>query len=112
MAEEETRTKQSPATLKSSTAEASSDSGESFLNTALNIIGRETGSAMVDLSNHTTFDELGVDSLMAAQFCDGFKKQLNLDVVPSLFGVECEDIGGLKEWLMEKRAAIRKRMMK
>ncbi|KAL8789569.1 MAG: hypothetical protein Q9195_006746 [Heterodermia aff. obscurata] len=67
---------------------------------ALNLIAKETGLDVSDLTDEATFVELGVDSLTSLVLAETFKKQLALEIKSSLF-VECLNVGDLKVWLEE-----------
>ena len=65
---------------------------------ALQLIAKETGLELSDLTDEATFVELGVDSLTSLVLAETFKKQLSLEVKSSLF-IECLNVRDLKEWL-------------
>ena len=58
---------------------------EGIVGDALNLMAKETGFNVSDLTDEATFVELGVDSLTSLVLAETFKKQLSLEVKSSIF---------------------------
>lgn len=67
---------------------------------ALEIIASEAGLDMAEVSDDSSFAELGVDSLMSLVIAEKFREQLNVVVNGSLF-LEYPTLGDLRAWLDE-----------
>lgn len=67
---------------------------------ALQIIASEAGLDMTEVSDDSSFAELGVDSLMSLVIAEKFREQLNVVVNGSLF-LEYPTLGDLRAWLDE-----------
>ncbi|WYZ36280.1 hypothetical protein EsH8_XII_000030 [Colletotrichum jinshuiense] len=69
---------------------------------AVALVSSETGIDASELTDNTTFVQIGVDSLMSLVLVEKFKAQLQVEIKSSLF-IECETLGQFKEWLEENR---------
>ncbi|TKW55861.1 Conidial yellow pigment biosynthesis polyketide synthase [Colletotrichum tanaceti] len=69
---------------------------------AVALVASETGIDAAELTDNTTFAQIGVDSLMSLVLVEKFKAHLQVDIKSSLF-IECETLGQFKEWLEENR---------
>ncbi|OHE95043.1 beta-ketoacyl synthase domain-containing protein [Colletotrichum orchidophilum] len=69
---------------------------------AVALLSSETGIDALELTDNTTFVQIGVDSLMSLVLVEKFKAQLQVEIKSSLF-IECETLGQFKEWLEENR---------
>lgn len=67
-------------------------------NKFLQLIARETGLNMGDLTPDATFVRLGVDSLMSLVLAEKFRDELGVEVKSSVF-LECPTIGDITAWL-------------
>lgn len=67
---------------------------------ALEIIAREAGLDLAELTDTAQFAELGVDSLMSLVIAEKLREELNVVVNGSLF-LEYPGIGDLRSWLEE-----------
>lgn len=67
---------------------------------ALQIIAAEAGLDLTEVSDDSSFAELGVDSLMSLVLAEKFREQLNVVVNGSLF-LEYPTLGDLRAWLEE-----------
>ena len=70
----------------------------SLITDCMQLIARETGLDVEELTDEASFIELGVDSLMSLVLSEKFRKELSLEVKSSLF-IECPNIGELKGWM-------------
>lgn len=64
----------------------------------LQLIARETGLGVSDLTPEATFAQLGVDSLMSLVLSEKFRAELGIEVKSSLF-LECPTIEDMKGWI-------------
>ncbi|PHH90411.1 hypothetical protein CDD83_3785 [Cordyceps sp. RAO-2017] len=64
----------------------------------LQMIAKETGLGMAELTAEATFVQLGVDSLMSLVLSEKFGAELGVEVKSSLF-LECPTIGDFQGWL-------------
>lgn len=64
----------------------------------VSLIARETGLEVSEITDETTFAQIGVDSLMSLVLAEKFRSELKLDVRSSLF-LDCPTIGDLKGFM-------------
>jgi asperthecin polyketide synthase len=64
----------------------------------IGLIARETGLEVSEITDETTFVQIGVDSLMSLVLAEKFRSELQLDIKSSLF-LDCLTIGDLKGWM-------------
>ncbi|KAJ5834965.1 hypothetical protein N7447_000991 [Penicillium robsamsonii] len=72
------------------------DSG--VIGDCISLIARETGLEVSEITDETTFAQIGVDSLMSLVLAEKFRNELQLGVKSSLF-LDCPTIGDLKGWM-------------
>lgn len=104
-AEPATNGVKSPAEEQPSKADAAAPNGTApepevsgVIGQALQLIAKESGQGVEDLTPDATFVQLGVDSLMSLVLSEKFRAELGLEVKSSLF-LECPTIGEMTEWL-------------
>lgn len=68
------------------------------VNQFLQLLARETGLDISDLTPVATFVQLGVDSLMSLVLAEKFRNELGVEVKSSLF-LECPTVGDIMAWL-------------
>jgi asperthecin polyketide synthase len=64
----------------------------------LQLMARETGLDIGDLTADASFVQLGIDSLMSLVLSEKFRAELGIEVKSSLF-LECPTIGDMTSWL-------------
>ncbi|KAL2856565.1 hypothetical protein BJY01DRAFT_169849 [Aspergillus pseudoustus] len=79
-------------------AKASMPEVTGVLGQCLQLIAKETGLGVGELTADATFVQLGVDSLMSLVLSEKFRAELGLEIKSSLF-LECPTVGEMTEWL-------------
>ncbi|RMZ83227.1 hypothetical protein DV738_g1192, partial [Chaetothyriales sp. CBS 135597] len=64
------------------------------------LLARETGQELSDLTDNATFLQLGVDSLMSLVLSEKFRAELGIEVKSSVF-LECPTLGAMTKWLQQ-----------
>ncbi|RMD42781.1 hypothetical protein DV735_g2314, partial [Chaetothyriales sp. CBS 134920] len=64
------------------------------------MLARETGQELSDLTDNATFLQLGVDSLMSLVLSEKFRAELGIEIKSSVF-LECPTLGAMSEWLKQ-----------
>ncbi|KAF5863302.1 hypothetical protein ETB97_010300 [Aspergillus alliaceus] len=90
--------KTSPSTAPSQPAAAPVEAESGVIGDCISLIARETGLDVPEITDESTFAQIGVDSLMSLVLAEKFRNELQLDVKSSLF-LDCPTIGDLKGWL-------------
>ena len=72
---------------------------------ALSIIAEESGVAMTDLTDDTSFGDVGVDSLLGLVVSGRFKEELDVDLDFNALLFDCPTVGDLKISLGEPEAS-------
>lgn len=88
------------ATPAPATSTATATEENHIIADCLRLIARETGLDADELTDDSSFVELGVDSLMSLVLSEKFRTELQLEVKSSLF-IECPSLRDLKAWLEE-----------
>ncbi|KAL5343924.1 hypothetical protein BJX70DRAFT_405163 [Aspergillus crustosus] len=87
---------------KAETGDTSGDASQpevsGVVGDCLQLIAKETGQGVSELTADATFVQLGVDSLMSLVLSEKFRAELGLDVKSSLF-LECPTVGDMIQWL-------------
>ncbi|KAL3457362.1 hypothetical protein BJX64DRAFT_295952 [Aspergillus heterothallicus] len=86
------------ADVKEADKTASMPEDTSIFGQCLQLIAKETGLGVGELTADATFVQLGVDSLMSLVLSEKFRAELGLEIKSSLF-LECPTIGEMTEWL-------------
>lgn len=93
-------TKAPAAAVAEATTNNADPAADTTTSKALEIIASEAGLDMAEVSDDSSFAELGVDSLMSLVIAEKFREQLNVVVNGSLF-LEYPTLGDLRAWLDE-----------
>ena len=97
-----------PAPSTSATQVPAPVSGESHapkLAQALSIIAEESGLALTELTDNTSFGDVGIDSLLGLVVSARFKEELGVDFDFNALFVDCPTVGDLKTFLGQPEAS-------